>query len=405
MSTDRLSKAHTARIDAGVQQAFTDLVKFRRDLHAHPELSWKEHRTADKIEEKLRSFGIAHRREIETAVIADIPGTLDVPPVIYRGDIDALPIADTKELGTVAYRSRHEGVCHACGHDVHTTIALTVAMLMHEARAELRAPVRIIFQPAEEVLPSGADALDQAGVLQEGRAALAVHVDPSQTLGNVGWLTGPITASLDNFRIDIDGHSGHSARPHLSHDAIAAAAEVTLQLHAMVRRHSNPFHTAVLSVGTLQGGVASNVIAGHAHLTGSLRAQINEDRPMLRAAVEETARYAAAIHGCTARVHFDVGHPPVRNDVELAHLVRDMAVDVLGAPHVHEQSLPSMGAEDFGHFSNRMPTFMLRLGCGVEGERPRHLHEEGFDLDERTIAVGARIMARAVLSLSRAAEG
>lgn len=403
MSTDHLSKAHTARIDAGVQQTFTDLVRFRRDLHAHPELSWKEYRTAEKIEEELQKLGIAYRREIETAVIADIPGSEDVPPVIYRGDIDALPIQDTKDLGTVPYRSTNAGVCHACGHDVHTTIALAVARLMHDLRDALVAPVRVIFQPAEEVLPSGADALDQAGILKNGQAALAVHVDPSQTLGNVGWRTGPITASLDNFRIVLEGHQGHSARPHLSHDAVAAAAEVTLQLHAMIRRHSDPLHTAVLSVGTLRGGVASNVIAGHAELTGSLRARVNEDRPMLRAAVEETARYAAALHGCTAHVHFDVGHPPVRNDEHLARLVAAMAEDVLGEPHVHQQAYPSMGAEDFGHFSNRMPTFMLRLGCGVEGERPRHLHEEGFDLDERTIAVGARIMARSILALSKGA--
>lgn len=401
MFTDRLSKSHTARIDAGVQQAFTDLVQFRRDLHAHPELSWKEYRTADKIEHRLQDLGIVYRREIETAVIADIPGTVDAPPVIYRGDIDALPIQDTKDLGTAPYRSTHDGVCHACGHDVHTTIALAVAQMMHEMRGELGAPVRVIFQPAEEVLPSGADALDRAGVLNEGRAALAVHVDPSQTVGNVGWLTGPITASLDNFTIDLEGHQGHSARPHLSHDAIAAAAEVTLQLHAVIRRHSDPLHTAVLSVGMLHAGVASNVIAGHAQLKGSLRARSNEDRPMLRAAVEETARFAAAIHGCSARVHFDVGHPPVRNDADLAQLVRAMSTDVLGERHVHKQAQPSMGAEDFGHFSNRMATFMLRLGCGIEGERPRHLHEEGFDLDERAIGIGARIMARSILALSR----
>lgn len=403
MSTDRLSEKHTARIDAGVQQAFTDLVAFRRDLHAHPEPSWKEHRTAQKIEAQLEAAGIAYRREVGTAVIAEIPGNADLAPVIYRGDIDALPIQDTKDPTLVPYCSTNEGFSHACGHDVHTTIALAVAQQMQQMQSELRAPVRVIFQPAEEVLPSGADALDQAGILADGHAGLAVHVDPSQVVGNVGWLTGPITASLDNFTIEIKGHSGHSARPHLSHDAIAAAAEVTLQLHAALRRHSDPLHTAVLSIGILKGGVASNVIAGHAELAGSLRARINDDRPTLRAAVEETAKLAAQIHGCTAHVHFDVGHPPVRNDVELSKVVCDMAADVLGAAHVHKQKQPSMGAEDFGHFSNNMPTFLLRLGCGIAGERPRHLHEEGFDVDERAIEIGSRIMARSILALSRGA--
>lgn len=400
MPTYAITESQTARIDARLQQAFAQLVEFRRDLHAHPEPSWAEHRTVKKIEEQLRRLGVKFERAIGTAVIVDIPGNTALEPIIYRGDIDALPIQDTKDPGTIPYTSTNEGFSHACGHDVHTTIALAVVMAMQELQEELRAPVRVIFQPAEEVLPSGAAALSDNGYLSKAQAALAVHVDPSQIVGNVGWLTGPITASLDTFVIDIEGTSGHSARPHLSNDAIAAAAEVTLQLHSVMRRHSDPLHTAVLSVGQLSGGVAPNVIAGEAQLIGTLRARYNEARPMLRKELENTAAHAAAIHGCKAHVHFNIGQPPVRNDENLAACVRTMAIDVLGEDFVHKLKQPSMGGEDFGYYSNHMPTFLLRLGSGIKGQPPKHLHEEGFDLDEESILIGARIMARSMLSLS-----
>lgn len=402
MSIPQPSAELSERMDALLRQALPELIAFRRDLHAHPELSWEEHRTASKIEEQLQRLGVSFRRAVGTAVIVDIPGNEDLPHVIYRGDIDALPILDTKDPDTVPYSSSNQGKCHACGHDVHSTIALAVTMAIQGVQKELRAPVRIIFQPAEEVLPSGAAALGEAGELNAASAALALHVDPSRDVGEVAWLTGPITSATDTFDIRVRGSAGHSARPHLAHDAIAAAAEIVNQIYGLARRHINPLHTAVLSVGQIEGGVAPNVVSGSARLRGTLRTLNLEDRMPLHIALRQTASAAAALHGCLSETDISLGAPPVRNDVQLALLVRESSVAVLGTDAVYPLEFPSTGAEDFGVFSDYMRTFMLRLGCGVVGQRRLHLHEEGFDLDEGCILIGAQIMARSILALSQA---
>ena len=180
MTISPLASDLAAHLDATIDAHHDELIAFRRDLHAHPELSWKEERTAAQIEAKLRAWGIASARAIGTAVIVDFPGAEDLPRVIYRGDIDALPILDTKSPEQVAWASQHPGQCHACGHDVHSTIALAVARAIHDTREHLLAPVRVIFQPAEEVLPSGAATLLAAGVLDGASVGLALHVDPSR---------------------------------------------------------------------------------------------------------------------------------------------------------------------------------------------------------------------------------
>lgn len=404
MSIPQASADLGRRVDALLAREHEALIRFRRDLHAHPELSWQEERTAQKIEEALQAFGIASARAIGTAVIVDIAGSAPLPRVIYRGDTDALPIVDTKDPNVVQWTSRNQGQCHACGHDVHTTIALAVAYCVHTLQDQLVAPVRIIFQPAEEVLPSGAAALALAGELEGASAALALHVDPSRDVGEVAWLTGPITSATDTFHIHVKGSAGHSARPHLAHDAIAAAAEITLQMYALARRFVNPLHTAVVSVGRIQAGNAPNVIAGSASLSGTARVLNLDDRALLHTALRETVERAASLHGCTATVEIGLGAPPVRNDEELALLVRETAADLLGPASVVALPYASTGAEDFGVFSDHMRTFMLRLGCGVPNEtRRRHLHEEGFDLDEDAVGIGARVMARSIVALSQRA--
>lgn len=401
MSISPLKASIGARLDETLHALNDDLIAFRRDLHQHPELSWHEERTADKIQEKLKAWGISSERAIGTAVVVDIPGNATLPRVIYRGDIDALPIVDTKDPARAPWASQNAGLCHACGHDVHTTIALAVARALYEAREELGAPVRVIFQPAEEVLPSGAAALADAGVLDGASVGLALHVDPSRDVGTVAWRNGPITSATDTFEIQVQGRAGHSARPHLAHDAIGAAAQITLAIHALGRQFVNPLHTAVLSVGELKAGSAPNIIAGGATLRGTVRAMNLQDREPLHEALRKTVSAAAALHGCQAETKLALGAPPVRNDEELSRLVCEHAADVLGQDQVHWLEYPSTGAEDFGVFSDWMRTFMLRLGCSVPGTDPLHLHEEGFDLDERAILIGARIMARSVFAASR----
>lgn len=403
MSISPLSPSIGARLDQTLVALADELIRFRRDLHQNPELSWSEHRTASQIEAKLASWGITSLRAIGTAVIVDIPGKADLPKVIYRGDIDALPIVDTKDPDVIAYASQNAGQCHACGHDVHATIALAVSKAIIDAQDELVAPVRIIFQPAEEVLPSGADALAKAGELSGASIGLALHVDPSRDVGTVAWRTGAITSATDTFEITVRGRAGHSARPHLANDAIGAAAQITLAVHGLSRQAINPLHTAVLSVGEIHAGSAPNVIAGSALLRGTCRTMNLEDRIPLHDALREKASAAAAMHGCTAETKLALGAPPVRNDEELAALVREHSIELLGEENVAFLEWPSTGAEDFGVFSDWMRTFMLRLGCGVPSQPRLHLHEEGFDLDEGAILIGARIMARSVIAASKAA--
>lgn len=405
MSISLLPPELQSRVDAIIDSLEDELITFRRDLHAHPELSWHEERTAERIEHALSAAGIASVRAIGTAVIVDFPGKADLPRVIYRGDIDALPIIDTKDPVEMPWASQYQGQCHACGHDVHTSIALAVARTIHALKDELVAPVRVIFQPAEEVLPSGADALAKAGILEGASIGLALHVDPSRDVGTVAWRTGAITSATDTFEIFIRGRAGHSARPQLAHDALAAGAEIVLATHSLARQVINPLHTAVLSVGEFQAGNAPNVIAGTARLRGTLRTMNLADRVPLHDALRERASAVAALHGCTAETSIALGAPPVRNDEELAYLVRETSAELLGRDRVEHLDYPSTGAEDFGVFSDWMRTFMLRLGCSVPDGPRVHLHEEGFDLDERAISIGARIMARAILASSQSEQG
>lgn len=382
------------KLDALIEKHEASALKLRRHLHAHPELGWHEFETQKHLRTWLNDLGMETRDAASTGLITEV-GQGDYG-VIYRGDIDALPIFEQKPAG-IDYISQNPGVCHACGHDVHASVAALLAAVFNELGPELDGRVRFIFQPAEEVVPSGAEAMIVDGAAVGINAALALHVDPTRKVGDVGVRTGALTSATDTFAIKISGQAGHSARPFLAKDAILASADVIRALYTLIGQRVNPMYPAVLNVGTIQGGEAKNVIAGEVELSGVVRTLQKEVRELLQREMREVATAAAKVHGCSVQMVLATGAPPVTNDVKLYNIVKGAAADLLGRDHIDEIDFPSTGAEDFGMFGIHMPQYMLRLGVRAPGNKVHHLHTPEFDVDERALAIGARVMGRVIL--------
>ncbi len=394
-ATDAPSADRWHRLDALCARAEPAAIKVRRHLHRYPELSWQETRTQAFLEAWLAERGLTPVQVAKTGLYVDI-GEGDAP-VVYRADIDALPVQDAKQPGMAACISEVPGVSHACGHDLHSAVAAGLADVLQSMRDELPGRVRIVFQPAEETLPSGGEAILKSGALDGLRAALALHADPTRDAGTVGLFVGPLTATADAFTIEVMGRAGHSARPHLARDALLAAADVVRALHSIVGQRVDPLETAVLNVGTLTAGEAHNVIAGRARLAGIIRTLQPDIRELVHRELREVAEAAARVHGCSVDVHLTLGSPPIVNDARLHEVVRRAAGDVVGASGAQLMKKPSTGSEDFGQYGRHAPVYMVRLGVRSPGGPTLHLHTPGFDVDERAIGVAIRLMARSVI--------
>jgi len=372
------------------------LIAWRREFHMHPELGFQETRTAARIVEVLEPLGYRVRTGVaRTGVVAERgQGHL---VVAIRADMDALPL---QEANDVPYASQVPGVMHACGHDAHTGIALGVATLL--AQETFPGTARFLFQPAEEVGDekgiSGAPRMVEGGAMEGVDAVLALHVDPSVPVGDITIGTGPIYAGADTFYATVTGRGGHGAYPHEVVDPIYITGHVILALHAVVSRRLHPSDPAVVSIGSIHGGQADNVIPERVEMSGTIRFTELEVREQVHAEIERALGIARVLGGdYTLRI--ESGGLPTVNDVEVADLIQEVAADLLGSEHVvpHRKE---MGAEDFGAFSELAPGAMFRLGCRVEGDR-RKAHSPRFDIDERCLPVGAAILAEAVLRLLR----
>lgn len=385
------------QFDGLVAQVKESAIEVRRHLHRNPEVGWKEHKTQAFLESWLSDRGLSPQRAAQTGLFVDIGK--GARPVLYRADIDALPIQDTKQQGEALCVSHVPGISHACGHDLHSSVAAGLASALYQMEDALPLPVRIIFQPAEEVIPSGAAAMRKEGLFDDIRAALALHTDPIREVGSIGVRIGQLTATSDTYMITVHGESGHSARPHLAKDAILAASNVIRALYGLVTQNINPLEPAVLNVGMISGGDANNVIAGEIKLSGVVRTLSAESRKLMHKEIRGTAEAAARVHGCSATIDFLLGSPPIVNDPRIHELVSDAAATILGEPNVHSIPDPSTGAEDFGQISACAPSYMIRLGVRSPGGPIMHLHTEGFDLDENAIEIGMRVMGRTILRL------
>ncbi len=394
-SVDPQRPAGPSDLAARVKVHHDELVAIRRDLHAHPELSWGEVRTTRVLRERLVAAGLAPRvLDGGTGLVCDIGAGDRV--VGLRADLDALPIVDLKD---VPYASTVPGVCHACGHDVHTTAVLGAGLVLAQLAEEGALPgrVRLIFQPAEESARSGALAILEAGETSDLERIFALHCAPREEVGKVGLRVGPITGSADQLLVRLSGPGGHTARPHLTADVVYALGKVVTELPAALSRRVDP--RAALSVvwGRVAAGRAANAIPTSGEVEGTVRcldAAAWHDAPQL---VERLVREIVAPYGVEAEVGYTRNVPPVENEAEsvdlLARAVRETEGE--GALVGTEQSL---GGEDFAWYLGSVPGALARLGTArpeVPLEDRMDLHQGRFDVDERAISVGARVLVAA----------
>jgi amidohydrolase len=391
-----MTDALTAALDGFLDRREAMLVQLRRELHAHPELGRLEVRTTRLIDEALRDAGLTPRPlPGGTGLLCDVG---EAPPTVaLRADLDALPLADVKD---VAYRSTVDGACHACGHDVHTAVVLGAGLFLAEeaAAGRLSQGVRLIFQPAEEQMPGGALDVIAAGGLDGLDRLYAVHCDPAVEVGQIGLRNGAVTSATDHISVRVIGAGGHTARPQLTGDLLTALAEVMVRVPAILSRRVDPRAGVNLVWGEVHAGTAANVIPRSGSVSGTLRMldrQVWESVPSL---LGEIVRAVVAPYGVDVEVTHVRGVPPVVNDPAAVAELASAATTALGAGSVcsTEQSL---GGEDFGWMLEKVPGALARLGVRSPGllSAP-DLHHPAFDVDERCVAAGIRLLATAVMS-------
>ncbi|MBD2598658.1 amidohydrolase [Nostoc spongiaeforme FACHB-130] len=370
------------------------LVEIRRHLHSHPELSGQEYQTAAFVAGVLSSSGLHVQEGVgKTGVIGEVKGTgTDERLLAIRTDMDALPIQERTGL---EYASRKDGVMHACGHDVHTTVGLGTAMVLSQIADELGGKVRFLFQAAEEIA-QGANWMVQDQAMQDVSAILGVHVFPSIPAGSIGIRYGALTAAADDLEITIIGESGHGARPHEATDAIWIASQVITALQQAISRTQNPLRPVVLSIGKIQGGRAPNVIADQVQLWGTVRSLHPETRAHLPHWIENIVANICDAYGAKYQVNYRQGVPSVQNDYSLTQLLQSAAEEAWSSDRVQVLPEPSLGAEDFSVYLEHAPGSMFRLGVGFKDRTINYpLHHPEFEIDESAIITGVVTMAYA----------
>jgi amidohydrolase len=384
-------------IDAFLGGHEAELVAFRRDLHAHPELGYHEHRTTRRIKLRLEAAGL--RPAIlpkGTGLLVDI-GSGDGPLIALRGDLDALPISDEKN---VPYRSTVANTCHACGHDVHTTVLLGTGLFLARVAAAGLLPgrVRLIFQPAEEVLPGGAlDVLAAGGIAAVDRI-FAVHCDPRLDVGKVGTRTGAITAACDKIRVRVTGPGGHTARPHLTADLVFALGKIITELPAALSRRVDPRSSLSLVWGRVSAGSAANAIPDDGEVEGTVRCLDDEAWHAAPDLLKALLDSVASAYGAVADLTYQRNVPPTVNEATSTAMLETAAEAVLGSGAVVDAP-QSLGGEDFAWFLESIPGSLARLGTRVpDSGQDFDIHQPTFDVDERAIGVGVRLLAATALT-------
>jgi amidohydrolase len=369
------------------------VVATRRRLHAHPELSGAEHATTAFLVDRLAAAGLAPIvLPSGTGVICDV-GT-GPRAVALRADIDALPLTDAKP---VPYRSTVDGVCHACGHDAHTAILLGTGLALASA-PELPGRVRLVFQPAEETVPGGAPGVIAAGGLQEVERIFALHCDPRLDAGRVGLRVGPITAACDAVEVLLTGPGGHTARPHLTADLVYALGKVITEVPGLLSRRADPRDGVSLVWGAVEAGVAENTIPRAGGVRGTLRMLRRQAWDGAEALVRELVTEVVAPTGAAVEIRYRRGVPPVVNEATSVTILRQAAVTAVGS-HAVEDTEQSLGGEDFAWYLDHAPGALARLGVRPPDDEGRFLdlHQPTFDIDERALPVGVRVLTHAAL--------
>ncbi|NWF62463.1 MAG: amidohydrolase [Fischerella sp.] len=368
------------------------LIEIRRHIHSHPELSGQEYQTAAFVAGVLSSSGLHVEEGVgKTGVIGELQGVGEDNRILaIRTDMDALPI---QERTCLEFASRAEGIMHACGHDVHTTVGLGTAMVLSQIAEELPGKVRFLFQPAEEIA-QGASWMVADGAMEQVSGILGVHVFPSIPAGSIGVRYGALTAAADDLEIIILGESGHGARPHEAIDAIWIASQVITTLQQAISRTQNPLRPVVLSIGKINGGRAPNVIADKVQLLGTVRSLHPETRANLPNWIDQIVASVCNSYGAKYQVNYRQGVPSVQNDYVLTQLLQSSAEEAWGSDRVQVLPEPSLGAEDFSVYLERTPGCMFRLGVGYRDRVINFpLHHPQFEVDESAIVTGVVTMA------------
>jgi amidohydrolase len=383
------------RVEAQLKRIAPQLSQIRRHIHEHPELSGHELGTTAYLSRRLAAARIPHRLGPgKRGVISDIvtPSAAGAPVVAFRADIDALPI---QEENKVRYISKKSGVMHACGHDAHSAILLGVTLALYRARP-LPVGWRSIFQPAEET-GRGAREMVTYGALEGVNAIVALHVDPNLTVGQAGVTAGPRSAFCQDFTIVVRGRGGHAARPHTTVDPIATAANLITLLYQVIPRQTDARDPIVVTIGVINGGHAPNVIPDMVSLQGTIRTLSSSVAIRARETVERLCAGVAQAFGATVSPGFESLLPGMVNDSGIAALFASVARRLLGADNVVTDQPPSMGGEDFADYLPVVPGCMLTLGVKAASRELTPLHTSTFDIDEKALLIGARLLTTTLL--------
>lgn len=370
-----------------------EFIEIRHHLHAHPELSYQEYETSKFVQNKLKEFGIPFEVKATTGVVGLIKGkNPDKRIIALRADMDALPI---KEENDVPYKSKNEGVMHACGHDVHTTCLLGAAKILQELKNEWEGTVKLIFQPGEEKNPGGASLMIKDGVLENPKpqGILALHVHTMMDTGKLSFRGGQVMASADEIYITVKGKGGHAASPHLTVDPILISSHLIIALQQLISRNNNPFNPSVLSITSFNGGNTTNVIPNEVKMMGTFRAMDETWRFKAHDLIKKLCTDLVSSMGGTVDLHIDVGYPSVLNNEQLTATAMKKASEYLGADNVSETEL-RMGAEDFGYYAQQVPACFYRLGTMNAAKGiTAGVHTPVFNIDENAIEIGMGMMA------------
>ncbi|MBT1279018.1 amidohydrolase [Thermoanaerobacter sp. CM-CNRG TB177] len=371
-----------------------EVIELRRKIHMYPELGFEETKTSEIVYDYLKNLGIEVKRIAKTGVVGTLKGN-GSKTIAIRADMDALPI---QEENDVEYASQIPGRMHACGHDVHTAILLGTAKLLANMRDKLKGNVKFIFQPAEETT-GGALPMIEEGVLENPKvdAIIGLHVDPELQVGQIGITYGKAYASSDMFDIIVKGKSSHGAEPHKSVDSIVIAANIVNMLQTVVSRKANPLSPLVLTIGTIEGGYARNIIANKVRMSGIIRMMEEEKRDEIVEMVEKICDNTAKAMGGEVEFKRTIGYPCLVNHKGMTDLIKETAFPLLGEGNVIEVA-PTMGVEDFAYFLQKVPGSFYKLGCGnKEKGIDKPIHNNQFNIDEECIKIGLAVHVSTVL--------
>lgn len=379
-----------------LDEVYPDMVSWRRHFHKYPELSFEEVQTPNTIADFYKELGLPYRTGVGgRGVVAELHGAKPGRTVALRADFDALPIQDQKE---VDYRSQVPGVMHACGHDAHTAVLMTVARVLKEVREQLTGTIVFIHQYAEEITPGGARSMIEDGCLDGVDAIFGTHLWTDDPVGTVGCREGHLMASVDEFKIEIQGKGGHGAAPHQTADPIVAASQLISQLQTIISRNLDPLHAGVLTIGSIHAGDSFNIIPEKAELQGTVRAFDETDRRRIKEKIEAMLSHICSVYEASYDIRIRPGYPSLKNDAQAAQTVMKAAQHVVGTEKAFEKK-PVMAGEDFAYYLKEVPGAYFFTGAGNPDVGAGYPHHHArFDIDERAMPIAAKTLITTALN-------